>query len=302
MPSRSATGLRETSDHVNSRVSGYLAVDIGGTKLAAGIVAPDGELLSSAQVPTPRVGVWDALAVLVNEQIQGSTIEVSACGVGCGGPMEPDGELVSTLHIAEWRNFPLRESLAKHTRLPTFVANDAQAIVLGEHWVGALQGERNAIGMVVSTGVGGGVISDSRPVRGRLGNAGHIGHVIVEPDGRLCACGARGCLEAHASGTAIRDLTGRPAKDADIEVRRQTGRYVGRALASVGALFDLRRAVVGGSVALGFGAPFFEGVSEELDLRCGLDFIRGFVVTPVALGPSCPLIGAAAVARAATIV
>lgn len=302
MHSRSATGSRETSDLVSSRVSGYLAVDVGGTKLAAGIVSPDGELLSSAQVPTPRVGVWKALAALVDDQLHGSSIDVSVCGVGCGGPMDPEGELVSTLHILEWRDFPLRESLAKHVGLPTFVANDAQAIVLGEHWVGALQGESNALGMVVSTGVGGGVISDSRLVRGRLGNAGHIGHVIVEPDGRACACGARGCLEAHASGTAIQEMTGRPAVEASVEVRRRTGRYVGRALASVGAMFDLRRAVVGGSVALGFGDPFFEGVNEELELRCGLDFIRGFVVTPVALGSASPLIGAAAVARVATIV
>jgi glucokinase len=216
--------------------------------------------------------------------------------------MGPGGESVSTLHIPEWRNFPLHSSLATHLGMPTFIANDAQAIVLGESWVGALRGESNAIGMVVSTGVGGGVISDSRLVLGRLGNAGHIGHMIVEPEGRWCACGARGCLEAHASGTAIREMTGRPAAEAPIEIRRQTGRYVGRALASVGALFDLRRAVIGGSVALGFGAPFFEGVDEELQLRCGLEFLHDFVVTPVGLGSSSPLIGAAAVARAATSV
>lgn len=287
---------------MNSRVGGYLAIDIGGTKLAAGIVSVDGELLSSAQVPTPSSGVWGSLTALVDEQLRGSLVTVTSCGVGCGGPMDPEGELVSTLHIPEWRNFPLRSSLVEHLGVPTFVANDAQAIVLGESWVGALRGESNAIGMVVSTGVGGGVISDSRLVRGRLGNAGHIGHLIVEPEGRWCACGARGCLEAHASGTAIHEITGRPAAEASLEVRRQTGRYVGRALASVGALFDLRRAVIGGSVALGFGTPFFEGVDEELAIRCGLDFLRGFVVTPVALGAASPLIGAAAVARAATSV
>jgi glucokinase len=281
-------------------VSGYLAVDIGGTKIAAGIVSAGGDVLSSDQVPTPATGVWESLAALIDRQLRGSPIDVTSCGVGCGGPMQPEGELVSTLHIPEWRDFPLRRALVEHTGLPTFVANDAQAIVLGEHWVGALRGESNAVGMVVSTGVGGGVISDSRLVRGRLGNAGHIGHVIVEPAGRPCACGARGCLEAHASGTAIREMTGRPAAEASAEVRRQTGRYVGRALASVGALFDLRRAVIGGSVALGFGAPFFEGVDEELALRCGLDFLHGFVVTPVGLGAASPLIGAAAVARAAT--
>jgi glucokinase len=285
---------------VTSRDGGYLAVDIGGTKLAAGIVSAEGELLSSATSPTPQVDVWESLVRLIDERLRDAPIEVSSCGVGCGGPMGPGGESVSTLHIPEWRNFPLRSSLATHLKLPTFIANDAQAIVLGESWVGALRGESNAIGMVVSTGVGGGVISDSRLVRGRLGNAGHIGHVIVEPAGRSCACGARGCLEAHASGTAIREMTGRPAAEASTEVRRQTGRFVGRALASVGALFDLRRAVIGGSVALGFGAPFFEGVDEELALRCGLDFLHGFVVTPVGLGATSPLIGAAAVARAAT--
>lgn len=283
-------------------MNGYLAVDIGGTKLAAGIVSVDGDLLSSAQVPTPRSGVWETLSALVTETRAATTLELRACGVGCGGPMDLDGESVSTLNIAEWRGFPLRKSLRELLGLPVHVANDAQALVLGEAWVGALRGEANAIGMVVSTGVGGGVISDSRLVRGRLGNAGHIGHVIVEPGGRLCPCGARGCLEAHASGTAIRAITGRPAAEAPVALRRDTGRLVGRALASVGALFDLRRAVVGGSVALGFGTPFFEGVEEELALRCGLEFLRGFVVTPVLLGDAAPLIGAAAVARWATSV
>ena len=283
-------------------MSGYLAIDIGGTKLAAGVVSLEGELLSSSHVPTPRTGVWNALSELVTSIRQSTSLELHACGVGCGGPMDPDGESVSTLNIAEWRGFPLRGSLRDLVGLPVHVANDAQALVLGEAWVGALRGEANAIGMVVSTGVGGGVISNSRLVRGRLGNAGHIGHVIVEPDGRLCPCGARGCLEAHASGTAIRAITGRPAAEAPIELRHETGRLVGRALASVGALFDLRRAVVGGSVALGFGAPFFAGVEEELALRCGLDFLHDFVVTPVQLGEAAPLIGAAAVARWATSV
>jgi len=283
-------------------VSGYLAVDIGGTKLAAGIVSEHGELLCSEQVSTPREGVWASLASLVAAQQSAAPTELVACGVGCGGPMDIGGETVSTLNIGEWRGFPLRSALARLTGLPVHVTNDAQAIVLGEAWVGALHGEANAIGMVVSTGVGGGVISDSRLVRGRLGNAGHIGHVIVEPDGRLCACGARGCLEAHASGTAIRVITGRPASEAAPELRRQTGRLVGRALASVGAMFDLRRAVVGGSVALGFGEPFFAGIDEELQLRCGLDFLDDFIVTPVQLGQSAPLIGAAAVARWATSV
>ncbi len=105
--------------------------------------------------------------------------------------------------------------------------------------------------MVVSTGVGGGIVLDGRLLDGRAGNAGHIGHVIVEPDGHLCGCGARGCLEAEASGSAIARITGNPAADASPEVRERTGTLVGRAVASVANLLDLHLAVVSGSVAFG---------------------------------------------------
>ena len=283
-------------------MTGYLAIDIGGTKLAVGVVSTDGELVFRDQTPTPSFGVWETLIPLVLRARDAAPWPLVACGVGVGGPMTPGGETVSTLLIPEWREFPLRERLSALTNLPTFIANDAQALLLGEVWRGALRGERNALAMVVSTGVGGGIISDGRLVRGRLGNAGHIGHVVVVEDGRACACGSRGCLEAHASGTAIRAITGRDPREAPRDMRRHTGRLVGRALAAAGALFDLRRAVVGGSVALGFGDDFFAGCREELALRCGLDFIRGFEVGPVGLGDAAPLIGAGAVAHDATSV
>lgn len=281
---------------------GFLAVDIGGTKLAAGIVSHEGELLTRDQVPTPETGVWAALAGLVASQRQGSPIEVTSCGVGCGGPMEPGGERVSPLHITEWRGFPLRRALAESTGLRVVVANDAQALILGETWCGAVAGCRDAVGAVVSTGVGGGIVSGGTLVTGRLGNAGHVGHVIVVPGGRRCACGARGCLEAHASGTAIREATGRHPSEASSELRREVGALVGRGLVTVGALLDLRTAVVGGSVALGYGDDFFVAAQEEADRCAGLEFIRGFRVLPVGLGDRAPLVGAAAVARSATSV
>src|SRR5690606_38207858 len=106
-------------------------------------------------------------------------------------------------------------------------------------------------------GVGGGIVLEGRLLDGAAGNAGHIGHLIVEPAGRTCPCGAQGCLEAEASGTAIAARTGRPAAEAPLEERRRAGRLVGRAVASVANLLDLRLAVVAGSVALGFGPPFF---------------------------------------------
>src|SRR3974390_338200 len=207
-----------------------LAVDVGGTKMAAGLVTPEGAMVERAQVPTGAVGaggaaggrgarvggagadaeaLWARLAGLVERALEAvpAAQRVVACGAGCGGPMSPGGEEVSPLNIAPWRSFPLRARLAALTGLPTFVDNDAKALALGEGWVGAAAGRRDYLAMVVSTGVGGGIVLDGRLLGGRLGNAGHIGHVVVEPEGRPCACGGRGCLEAEASGTAITAVT-----------------------------------------------------------------------------------------------
>ena len=282
-----------------------LAVDIGGTKLAAGLVDVEGNLVERASVPTPngpvRPGVderlWSELARLIEGVVAraGGGGSLVVCGVGCGGPMSPRGEQVSPLNIAAWRGFPLRARLRELTGLPTFVENDAKALALGEGWVGAAVGYTDYLAMVVSTGVGGGIVLDWRLLDGRLGNAGHIGHVVVEPDGRACRCGGRGCLEAEASGTAIEAITGRPPWEADADMITRAGTLTGRAIASVVNLLDLPLAVVSGSVALGYGAPFFAAAQAEMDLRCGLDFARGAQVVPGGLGDAGPLIGAAEV-------
>lgn len=276
---------------------GYLAVDIGGTKLSVGVVSGSGEILSHGRALTPQVQVWSTLSELIVSQMAASEVELVACGVGCGGPMSPNGDFVSTLHIPEWRDFPLRASLEKLVQMPVYIDGDAKALVQGEVWCGAVAGQTDVVGMVVSTGVGGGIISGGKVLDGRSGNAGHIGHVIVVPDGRLCACGSRGCLEAHASGRSIEAITGKPAAQASQQVVQETGRLVARALVSVGATLDVRSAVIAGSVALGFGAPFFEAVQSELDRSAKIGFIDGFKVCPAGLGPLSPLVGAAAVAR-----
>ena len=151
--------------------------------------------------------------------------------------------------------------------------------------------------MVVSTGVGGGIVLDGRLLDGADGNAGHVGHLVVEPDGRPCPCGSRGCLEAEASGLAIAAITGQPPADAPLAVRERTGRLVGRAVADVCVLLDLGLAVVAGSVALGFGEVFFTAAQAELDRRARISFARGARIVPAGLGADGPLIGAAAVAR-----
>ncbi len=273
-----------------------LAVDIGGTKLAAGRVDERGRLTGATAVPTPRTAdpeaLFAALADLVAGVAQGGEV---VCGVGTGGPMTAGGETVSPLNIPAWRGFPLRARLAGATGLPVAVDNDAKALARGEGWVGAGRGVPAYIAMVVSTGVGGGLVVDGRLLDGASGNAGHIGHVVVEPEGRPCTCGGRGCLEAEASGTGIRAATGRPPAEAPPELVGHVGRCVGRAVASVANLCDLRLALVAGSVALGFGEPFFAAAQAELDERARLDFSRGARIRPGGLGADGPLIGAAAV-------
>ena len=273
-----------------------LAVDIGGTKLAAGRVDGHGRLMGATVVPTPPSEdpevLFSSLAGLVAGVARGDEV---VCGVGTGGPMTTGGEQVSPLNIPGWRGFPLRSRLADATGLPVAIDNDAKALARGEGWVGAGRGVPDFIAMVVSTGVGGGLVVDGRLLHGAAGNAGHIGHVIVEPDGRPCACGGRGCLEAEASGTGIRAATGRPPDEAPPELVRHAGACVGRAVASVANLCDLRLALVAGSVALGFGDPFFAAAQEELDRRARLDFSRGARIRPGGLGVDGPLVGAAAV-------
>ena len=273
-----------------------LAVDVGGTKLAAGVVDPDGRVRNQARVPTggrDADELFGSLTGLVEPLLDAET--VAGIGVGCGGPMSAGGDLVSPLNIPQWRDFALAGRLADHTGLPVVVDNDAKALALGEGWCGAAIGERDYLAMVVSTGVGGGLVVDGRLLDGAAGNAGHIGHVVVEPDGPTCVCGRRGCLEAVASGPAIRRETGRPASEADLEVRRRTGDLVGRAVATVINLLDIPLVVVAGSVALGFGTPFFEAAQERLDRECGLEFTRGAKIVPAGLGADGPLVGAAAV-------
>lgn len=276
-----------------------VALDIGGTKLAAAHVDAAGRVSGRRSVPTPARGgpepMWQAVCELLDPLARSGH---AAIGVGCGGPMEPGGASVSPLNIPAWREFPLRDRLAERYGSTIAIDNDAKALALAEGRWGAAVGERDYLAMVVSTGVGGGIVLNGRLLDGAASNAGHIGHVIVEPEGRECACGGRGCLEAETCGPAIEAATGRPPAEADVDVRRRTGRLVGRAVASVASLLDLRLALVAGSVALGFGADFFESAQEELDRSARISFARGARIAPAGLGADGPILGAAAVALA----
>ena len=274
-----------------------LAVDVGGTKVAAGVVDASGELLRSASHPTPRTSdPGEVLAAVLDCVRRVEPDGAQAVGVGCAGPMAAGGATVSPLNIPAWRDFPLRDRLTEVTGLPVAVDGDAKALAVGEGWRGAAAGVGDFLAMVVSTGVGGGLVVDGRLLDGASGNAGHVGHVVVVPDGAACPCGARGCLEAEISGTAIGKRLGGSAVDAGPDEVARAGALLGLGLGSVVSLLDLSTVLVGGSVALGFGAPFFAVAEQALHETSRLSFSRSCTVRPVGLGPDGPLVGAGGLA------
>jgi glucokinase len=286
-----------SSGYGSSGVGMYLAVDIGGTKLAAGVVDDEGRVVVRDRVATPQRDVWNALERLILRVMAAAPAPLVAVGAGCGGPHDLSAATVSPLHIPSLVNFDLHGAIGEATGLPTYIDNDAKALTLGEAWVGAGRGEMNMVGMVIGTGVGGGILLNGRLLSGRLGNAGHIGHIVVEPDGKQCACGGFGCLEAYACGPAIEAETGRPPQRAPQSIIERTGVLVGRALASLAAVLDFKVAVIGGSVALGFGDVFLAHAQAEIHQRAKLSFTEHLEVRRAGLGELAPLIGAAAVAR-----
>ncbi|RVX47245.1 glucokinase [Nonomuraea polychroma] len=176
-----------------------LAIDIGGTKLAAALVDEAGSVLCSATRPTPRTDVMSALAALI-EEVTANGPPALAVGIGCAGPVDLATGTVSPVNMPSWRGFPLREEVQKLTGLPTVLAGDAQCFALGEHWLGAGRGSASLLGIVVSTGIGGGLVIDGAPLLGPTGNAGHVGHMSIDPYGERCECGGRGCVERYSSG------------------------------------------------------------------------------------------------------
>jgi glucokinase len=226
----------------------------------------------------------------------------------------PAGE-VSPLNIPAWRDFPLRKRLAEEFAVdPVLVHNDAVALAVGEHWRGAGAGARNLLGITVSTGVGGGLILDDRLYHGTSGNAGHFGHMVVEPDGPRCACGGRGCVEAIASGpNAVRHALAAgwrppPSATADgvalaaaatagdpVATRHlaRAGRAVGVALASCASLLDLQVAAVVGGFSQS-GPPFWQPLQQAFAAHAGLPYAAACRVVPGRLGGDAGLLGAAA--------
>jgi glucokinase len=296
-----------------------LALDIGGTKIAVGLVDAEGALLHHAQLPTQEQdaeGIWAVAQKLLADALAAADGDVRGVGVGSAGPIDLPTGTVSPINITAWQHFPIVERVAGATNLPVRLGGDGLCMAMGERWCGAGRGAHYMLGMVVSTGIGGGLVLDGAPYDGRTGNAGHVGHVVVEPDGVLCTCGGHGCVETVASGphlarwarengwAAAPEANAKELADAAnagdavaLAAFRRGATAIARMIASVGAVCDLDLVVIGGGVAKS-GALLFDPLREALTHYAGLDFIKGIRVVPAELGGDAGLVGAAALFNA----
>jgi glucokinase len=272
-----------------------LALDIGATKIEGALVQPDGTVLSRERLLVHDLGV-DLIGPTADmlKRVAGDE-PVTFLGVGSAGPMTRGGEEVSPLNIASWRNFPLRAQLRERLNIEVYIDGDARALALAEGTYGAAHDDDSYLSMVVSTGIGGGLVMDGRLVDGATGNAGHVGHINVVPNGRKCGCGSSGCLEAEASGSAIEAMTGLPPSEADEATRTRTSELVGRAVGTLASVLDFNRCYIAGSVALGFGDQFFVVANRVARTMAQLDYSAELELRPSGLGSDGPILGAALV-------
>jgi len=292
-------------------MSSVLALDIGGTKLAAALVSATGEVSAHREVPTPPSSMGaDHLAATLTRL----AVETAACGspvgaaIAAAGPLDLAAGTISPVNIAAWRDFDVVSRIAKATGLPTVLIGDALAAAVAEHWLGAATGSRALLGIVVSTGIGGGLVLNGGPFPGPSGNAGHLGHVVVDPAGPPCSCGARGCVEAIASGPATLRWAhaqgwpgpGMPAlaeaaksgEEIALAAFDRAADALAAGLVATSALCDLDTVVVGGGVAAA-GEVLLGPLRERYAEHATLPYTRRTRIVQARLGRHSGLIGAA---------
>ncbi|MEU7496816.1 ROK family protein [Streptomyces griseofuscus] len=298
------------------------ALDIGGTKIAGGLVDGRGLILERAQRATPARQDGETVMRAV-EEVLGELAasprwgQVCSVGIGSAGPVDASAGTVSPVNVPGWRDFPLVERVRTATGgLPVELIGDGVAITAAEHWQGAARGHDNALCMVVSTGVGGGLVLGGQLHPGPTGNAGHIGHISVDLDGDPCPCGSRGCVERIASGPNIAgralEQGWRPGPDGDASAAavaaaaragdpvavasfRRAARALAAGIAATATLVEIDIAVIGGGVGSA-GDVLFTPLRAALADYATLSFVRRLTVVPAQMGTDAGLVGAAAAA------
>lgn len=303
-----------------------IAIDIGGTHIRAAAYEPNGSVKPIAHTRTKSLahtpGVFDRLVGAVESVWQSG--QVSAIGIASPGPLDPySGVILDTPNIPQWKNFPLAPKLSERFGVPVYLDNDANMAGLGEWQFGAGKGHSDLVYITISTGIGGGVISNNHLLQGYRGMGAELGHMLIDPDGPLCGCGKPGHVESFSSGPAIvryvtqqvaagqktslqADPNLTPAQISDAALIgdalataafERAGRYLGMAVANYLAIFDPSILIFGGGVSQ-VGDLLFKPFEDSLRKYVfHPHYLDNLTITKAALGDDAGLLGAFALAR-----
>ncbi len=297
------------------------AIDIGGTKIAVGLVSETGQLLIKTSWSThPNRGPVEGLQQIQNELdnlMKKTAIQISGVGIGCTGPIDPmTSELGVNTFLPGWEGFQLCPSLQRHYQLPVFAENDADAAALGEYYWGCGNGTTRFLYLTISTGIGGGLVIDGKLYRGAELSHPEVGHQVIDPLGPMCTCGARGCWEAIASGPAmaawyanqiiLKGYTTAPLTAKEICIQAEAGDplafqtiereglYLGIGIANLVSLFIPDVIALGGGV-MQSSHLFLEKIRSVIQTNCNLVPHQKVTIQAVKYQQDAGVIGAAAV-------
>ena len=303
-----------------------IGIDLGGTNCRGALVDDDGQLCFQRSIKTGIEAGFESfwsrfvsfcLDLIVECRQQGYVVK--GLGLGFPGIVTKKGLVHVSPNLPPLNDFALADNLVSQLQLPVRILNDANAIALGEARLGAGQEFSSFVMVTLGTGVGGGLVLNRQIWSGADGAAGELGHIVVEPSGRLCGCGAYGCLEQYASGPALfrtclelwnhykeraLDHSVKPCTAEDVAVAalnghpaalgayESAGRYLGQVLAGIANLLNLEGAVIGGGVSASFDL-IMPSLREEIDKRAFAVTARRMKVVPAILGDKAGILGAA---------
>ncbi|WP_068616650.1 ROK family protein [Paenibacillus tuaregi] len=294
-----------------------IGIDIGGTKSAIGLITDTGEVVAKTSIPTdPAVSPYvmveriaaSAMSLISESQIDTSLI--SGVGIGAPGPLDTrSGRLTVPPNLPSWHDFPLVQEMSRLFPFPVKLENDATAACLAEKWLGAAQDADHFVFITISTGIGAGLYMHGKLITGASGNAGDVGHFVIDPAAGECVCGQRGCWEYIASGTAVarqaseklgREVSSKEAFDlaaaGDLQMKElvdQVFRYIGIGCVTLINTLDPQKIVIGGGVSQ-VGEPLFQAVQSYVSAHALNPIGRKTPIVPAALLQDAGLIGAAA--------
>jgi glucokinase len=288
-----------------------LAIDIGATKFAVALVNPKREVLFRKEVPASQL--WDGLARILTEVAADQSQQVTKIGIGSAGPINTQTGEISPVNILAWRSFPIVAKVKEiFPKAQVKMVGDAVALAVAEHAIGAGAGSRNMLGMVVSTGIGGGIIVNNEPLEGDFGNAGYFGHTVVGDYDGECNCGRIGCVEGYASGMSMVRFAKKSGWNGEdfvalAQAAREGDKHavaaiefgtenLAKAIINIAQIFDLHYVVVGGGV-IEAGDIYWQPLKKALiSQSTSLNLVQPIKLAPAQLERDAGLIGAAMVA------